>query len=289
MRHSVEELKVVARLASAGHDFPRPVVKASRNPALMLWRWWVASLLPGMGMFSEAYFIFAIGNIEPLLAIQYPSCFGDAEPFDCNQSTMDNIQNIEISAIIVGMLSFGFIADVIGRKWGSRMTMLIMFIGACLLTGAYGPNAQVFLSVFCFSLFFYACGVGGEYPLAASSASERAEADPKLRKRRGEMVVLTFSQQGWGNFTNTLVILLLLAVQGATGDVSSKEAETTWRLQFGIGALICFCVTAYRWMYLEESEVWRAEHESVKQELKDEQDPAALLGKRSWREHFCHF
>ena len=47
-------------------------------------------------------------------------------------------------------------------------------------------------------------GVGGEYPLAASSAAERAEGDPELRKRRGEMVVLTFSQQGWGNFTNTV-------------------------------------------------------------------------------------
>ena len=30
------------------------------------------------------------------------------------------VQNIEITAIIVGMLSFGFVADVIGRKWGSR-------------------------------------------------------------------------------------------------------------------------------------------------------------------------
>jgi len=36
--------------------------------------------------------------------------------------------------------------------------MIIMFIGACLLTGAYGPTDQVFLSVFCFSLFFYAVG-----------------------------------------------------------------------------------------------------------------------------------
>ena len=36
--------------------------------------------------------------------------------------------------------------------------MVIMFIGACLLTGAYGPTDQVFLSVFCFSLFFYAVG-----------------------------------------------------------------------------------------------------------------------------------
>jgi len=33
--------------------------------------------------------------------------------------------------------------------------MAIMAVGACLLTGAYGPTDQVFLSVFCFSLFFY--------------------------------------------------------------------------------------------------------------------------------------
>ena len=101
-----------------------------------------------------------------------------------------------------------------------------------------------------------------------------------------------------GNFTNTLVILLLLAMQGATGVLSSNDAQLTWRLQvvaasinrcrapgvcsfamcrntliamcapptmfslcsilllqFGVGAVICACVTLYRWLYLEESEV----------------------------------
>lgn len=29
-----------------------------------------------------------------------------------------------------------------------RLTMAIMFVGACLLTGAYGPTDQIFLSVF---------------------------------------------------------------------------------------------------------------------------------------------
>jgi hypothetical protein len=38
-------------------------------------------------------------------------------------------------------------------------------------------------------------GVGGEYPLASSSASERAEANRALRFRRGEMVVCTFTMQ----------------------------------------------------------------------------------------------
>ena len=38
--------------------------------------------------------------------------------------------------------------------------MSIMAIGAILLTGAYGPTDQIFLSVFCFSLFFYGGWVG---------------------------------------------------------------------------------------------------------------------------------
>ncbi|KAL4458363.1 hypothetical protein ABPG75_013228 [Micractinium tetrahymenae] len=284
-----EELRVLSRLRSADHDFPRPPPLPTRNPLVRAWRWWQFFLLPGMGMFSEAYFIFAIGNIEPLFAVEMPNCFGEAEPHSCNQETVSNIQNIEIGAIIVGMLGFGFVADIVGRKWGSRLTMLIMFVGACLLTGAYGPTDQVFLSVFCFSLFFYAVGVGGEYPLASSSAAEKAEGDPQLRKRRGETVVLAFSQQGWGNFVNTLVILLLLAMQGATGDLTSGQAELTWRLQFGVGALICVCVTAYRWLYLEESEVWQAEHKGLQDELVAEHDEAAMCGRRSWREYWTVF
>ena len=35
----------------------------------------------------------------------------------------------------------------------------------------------------------------GEYPLASSSASERAESNKALRFRRGEMVVCTFTMQ----------------------------------------------------------------------------------------------
>lgn len=287
-RHTVDELRVMSRLTSANHDFPQPILK-TRNPLLRAWQWWCFFLLPGMGMFSEAYFIFAIGNIEPLFSIEAPNCWGGQEPFTCNQNTVENVQNIEISAIIVGMLTFGFVADVIGRKWGSRLTMAIMLVGACLLTGAYGPTDQIFLSVFCFSLFFYACGVGGEYPLASSSAAERAESDPKLRHRRGELVVLAFSGQGWGNFANTLVITLLLLMQGATGDLTPSQAELTWRLQFGVGAVICAAVTLYRWLYLEESEVWAAEHAGVQKELLEEHDPAAMAGRRSWREHWLVF
>ena len=44
----------------------------------------------------------------------------------------------------------------------------------------------------------FGIGVGGEYPIASTSASERAEADVNLLHRRGETVMLTFSMQGAG-------------------------------------------------------------------------------------------
>ena len=44
----------------------------------------------------------------------------------------------------------------------------------------------------------FGVGVGGEYPIASTSASERAEADANLLHRRGETVMLTFSMQGAG-------------------------------------------------------------------------------------------
>ena len=39
------------------------------------------------------------------------------------------------------------------------------------------------------------CAVGGEFPVAASSASERAESTEKLKALRGQTVVLVFSMQ----------------------------------------------------------------------------------------------
>lgn len=130
--------------------------------------------------------------------------FGSEEPPDCNVSARKQDTTIEICGIIGGMLIFGFLADWIGRKWGSRLTMTFMLLGGILLTSAAG-SAQAFLTVFLIGLALYGLGVGGEYPLASSSAAERAEGDPKMRNRRGEVVVLTFTQQGWGNWANTLV------------------------------------------------------------------------------------
>ncbi|KAL4516108.1 hypothetical protein Ndes2526B_g00816 [Nannochloris sp. 'desiccata'] len=272
--NSVEDNDIVpiSRLHSNNHDFAIPETKEekSRHVFIRFFKWWGSWALPGMGMFSEAYVIFAIGNIAPLLAIDYPNCFGKAEPADCNRTAAQNDTNIEICGIIAGMLILGYMADWIGRKWGSRTTMAIMLIGGILLSSAAG-SASAFLAVFLCGLFIFGFGVGGEYPMACSSAAERAEGDSELRKRRGEVVVLTFTQQGWGNFINTLVIIILMAILGATGtEISSEDAGLTWRLQFIIGTVIVAAVSAYRFLFLEESKVWEAERKTADKELEIE-------------------
>lgn len=40
---------------------------------------------------------------------------------------------------------------------------------------------------------------------------------------------------GWGNWANTLVILILMAMVGATATVDSHQAEVVWRTQARTG------------------------------------------------------
>ncbi len=94
--------------------------------------------------------------------------------------------------------------------------------------------------------------------MAASSAAERASVKPELRAYRGRQVVLVFSGQGMGNFTNICVILISMAIFGQTGPQSSltfEGARSTLALMYGFGAFSCAVMVFYRFMFLHESEV----------------------------------
>ena len=77
---------------------------------------------------------------------------------------------------------------------------------------SYGSGANGIFVMFSIVQFFFGIGVGGEYPVASTSANERAENTKHLQQRRGETVICVFSMQGWGNWANTAVILSLLAI-----------------------------------------------------------------------------
>ena len=52
---------------------------------------------------------------------------------------------------MLGMLSLGFIADKIGRKWGSVTCASFMFVGGILLTASSGPTLAGWATMFTIS------------------------------------------------------------------------------------------------------------------------------------------
>jgi MFS family permease len=85
------------------------------------------------------------------------------------------------------MVLLGVLANTIGRRRGSILTASFMASGAICMTLSsvlLSSSPSVLFPVMSLSLFVFGIGVGGEYPLSASSASERAMT--AMRKRRVE-------------------------------------------------------------------------------------------------------
>jgi len=144
-------------------------------------------------------------------------------------------------------------------------------------------------------LFIFGIGVGGEYPLAASSASEKAMAqyhkqlanDERTRysiedvdiavldsssnvsetsvsaRAKGKKTILVFAMQGAGIFLNATIITGLLYLTGQRNvDIEAGEAYSAsslifiWEFVYAVAAVILLYVFVSRCMFLEESLVW---------------------------------
>ena len=82
--------------------------------------------------------LFSIGNVRPLLAAAFPSCW--THYTTCDKTWTQAIDYLEICGIIVGQILVGIIGDWLGRRWGLIQDATIMFIGLLMLTAAWGVN-----------------------------------------------------------------------------------------------------------------------------------------------------
>jgi MFS family permease len=238
-------------------------------------QWITTWAIPGIGMFCEAYFVFAIGNLQnTVFAAEYPTCIystagltavpaGDV----CDLSVNNALTYTSVAGIIAGMLVLGFFADRIGRRIGSILTASGMFVGSILILASSGPTLEGQFIMFNVAQSVFGFGVGGEYPIASASAAERAEAQATLLEHRGQTIVLTFSMQGWGNVINTTVILALLGITGSTAPTASglfpDQLQIVWRVSYAIGVLPVMFMLFYRVLYLKESVVWKAKRKTL--------------------------
>jgi hypothetical protein len=129
-----------------------------------------------------------------------------------------------------------------------------MFIGLLMLTASWGLTLQGWVICYAWSLFFYSLGVGGEYPITATSSLENAVTAGKLSTRedrlhRGRRVTMAFLMQGWGQFVNQVLLIVLLVIfNSGSGSppYTAKAAQYTFRLSFAIPAIGTLWLVYYR-------------------------------------------
>ncbi|KAK3363105.1 major facilitator superfamily domain-containing protein [Lasiosphaeria hispida] len=211
------------------------------------------AVLPGAGLGLEGYVLFSIGNLEPLFSSTWPQCWSKTAT-ECSHNWVASVTYLEVIGIMVGQLAVGVIGDWIGRRWGLIQDAAIMFVGLLMITASWGLDLNGWVICYAWSLFFYGFGVGGEYPITATSSMENAVGAGKLSTRedrlhRGRKVTMAFLMQGWGQLINqVLLIILLLAFHHGSGDppYSAKTVQWTFRLSFFIPAIGTAWLVYYR-------------------------------------------
>lgn len=201
------------------------------------------AVIPGAGLLLEGYVLFSVGNIKGLFSDVWPECWGKHNT-ECNKTWLDSVNYLEVCGIIVGQIAVGLIGDSIGRRWGLIQDAVIMFVGLLMLSAMWGTSLNGWVICYAWSLFFYSIGVGGEYPMTATSGMERQrfsrEELKQDRLHRGRRVVSAFLMQGWGQLLNQaiLIICLLIFHHGSGKAPYSKVAvQWTFRVSFAIPAV----------------------------------------------------
>ncbi|KAL4983281.1 major facilitator superfamily domain-containing protein [Aspergillus falconensis] len=218
-------------------------------------------VLPGAGLGLEGYVLFSIGNLKPLFQAAFASCWSSSYDGErvCNQQWLNAIEYLEICGIIVGQILVGVVGDWLGRRWGLIQDAAIMLLGLVMLTAAWGVTQNGWIICYAWSLFIYGIGVGGEYPMTATSGMENAVGSGKVstkqdRLHRGRKVTSAFLMQGWGQFFNqVLLIILLLCFHHGSGNpsYSTVSAQWTYRVSFAIPAVGTLWLVYYRTYHMK--------------------------------------
>ena len=142
-----------------------------------------------------------------------------------------------------------------------------------LVTFAFGVTITGQFIMFQVGMVLIAFGAG-EYPLAASSSAESSEVTDVMY--RGRTVGLAFALQGWGNFVNTLMLLIMVyatsvgncvpnydnAIQN-TSTCSDYNLSFSWRASYFVGMLFILGMLVFRFGYLHESEIWKERQDKM--------------------------
>ncbi len=167
-------------------------------------------IVSGMGFFTDAYDLFVIGALLPVIAIYF-----GISSFSLNYAF---ISSSALFGAIIGPIIFGPISDRFGRKIVYAVDLAILIVAA--IGSAFSANPLELIAW----RFVLGIGVGGDYPVSATLMSEYAN-----RRDRGKLVSSVFAMQGFGLLSGAVVTLICLWLHLPTWLV--------WRIPLAFGAV----------------------------------------------------
>ncbi|TFK40017.1 putative metabolite transporter [Crucibulum laeve] len=206
----------------------------------------------GTALFSDGYANGVIGNVVTLLTRIY-----GADILAEHNSTRV-INSLGFAGTVVGMLSFGYLSDKIGRKFGMMTATGIVALFSLLSAASAGAHGSVIglLGMLGAMRFLLGIGVGAEYPCGSVSASEQSE-EPGISKNAQHrwFALATNSMIDFGFVISAFVPLVLFWIFG------NNHLRAVWRLSLGLGVVPALLVFIWR---LNMDEPVRYKRDSMK-------------------------
>ncbi|KAF9200682.1 Inorganic phosphate transporter pho84 [Haplosporangium sp. Z 27] len=258
------------------------------------WNWDTIRTLitSGTGFFTDAYDVFIINLVVPMLGYVYYKENGNHLP----SGTEGVVKGMASFGTLVGQLVFGYLGDAVGRKriYGLELMIIILGTLCCAMAGSNAKGSSV-IQYITFWRFVLGVGIGGDYPMSATVTSEWATAG-----RRGQLMALIFSMQGIGNLMASVVTLIVLAIFKSAIMEDVDNLDIVWRICVGVGCIPA-ASTVYLRLTMPESERYKkdVENENEKQvsqasdpklnEIDAEPVKAKRSHNRAFIEYFSHW
>ncbi|KAF8937331.1 major facilitator superfamily domain-containing protein [Dissophora ornata] len=239
MSGSTVEEKTVGLEFSEEQMSAQPKVGLANLEDQHSWNWFTIRTLitSGTGFFTDAYDVFIINLVVPMLGYVYFKAEGGQIP----AGTEGALKGMASFGTLVGQLVFGYLGDAYGRQkiYGLELMIIILGTLCCAMAGSNAKGSSV-IQYLTFWRFILGVGIGGDYPMSATVTSEWASAG-----RRGQLMSIIFSMQGIGNLMASVVTLIVLAIfkDAIISDVDNLDI--VWRICIGVG-----CIPAVSTIYL---------------------------------------
>ncbi|PKI82365.1 hypothetical protein MVES1_003476 [Malassezia vespertilionis] len=195
----------------------------------------------GTALFSDGYVNGSMGNVNTILSKLYK---------DVMQDKSSTVTAIGFAGTVVGMLSFGYYSDAVGRKSGMIIAVLIIIVFSALSSGAYYKGETVgMVNMLIAWRFFTGVGVGAEYPTGSVAAAEQSEELPK-KMQHTPFVLSTNFVLCLGSVAASFVPLVLTWICG------ENHNRLIWRLTLGLVIVPCLLVLPFR-LVIKQSSLYK--------------------------------